>query len=125
MVNAVEIPVETGRHFWLRWVAANALGLGAGTALFGVLDDTVGELGDTGDAIAHLGGLPLCGGSGCRVRDSRCPGRKPVQNRDRAAGVCVAIVDRAGFARPSRVHKYGSRCRIGRFTSTPPPSLKR
>jgi hypothetical protein len=55
----VEIPVESGRRLWLRWVAANALGLGTGMALFGVLDDTVGELGDTGDAIAHLGGLPL------------------------------------------------------------------
>ena len=51
--------MKSGRRLWLRWVAANALGLGAGMALFGVLDDTVGELGDTGDAIAHLGGLPL------------------------------------------------------------------
>jgi hypothetical protein len=50
---------EAGRRLWLQWVAANALGLAAGMALFGVLDDTVGELGDTGDAIAHLGGLPL------------------------------------------------------------------
>ncbi len=59
MVDAVEITVETGRRFLLRWVAANALGLAVGMALFGVLDDTVGELGDTGDAIAHLVGLPL------------------------------------------------------------------
>jgi len=50
---------EAGLRLWLQWVAANALGLAAGMALFGVLDDTVGELGDTGDAIAHLGGLPL------------------------------------------------------------------
>jgi hypothetical protein len=55
MVNAVEVD----RRMWLYWVAANAIGLAAGMALFGVLDDTVGELGDTGDAIAHLGGLPL------------------------------------------------------------------
>jgi hypothetical protein len=55
VVNAV----GAGRRLWLQWVAANALGLAAGMALFGVLEDTVGELGDTGDAIAHLGGLPL------------------------------------------------------------------
>jgi len=51
--------METPRSLWLPWVAANALGLAGGMALFGVLDDTVGELGDTGDAVAHLGGLPL------------------------------------------------------------------
>jgi len=55
MVNAV----EADWRVWLQWVAANAIGLAAGMALFGVLDDTVGELGDTGDAIAHLSGLPL------------------------------------------------------------------
>ena len=41
------------------WLAANVFGLAAGLALFGVLDSTVGEMGDTGDAIAHVGGLPL------------------------------------------------------------------
>jgi len=61
MVNPMEIPVETRRGLWLQWVVANAVGLAAGMALFAVLDDTVGELGDTGDAIAHLGGLPLAG----------------------------------------------------------------
>ena len=59
MVSPMEILVETRRRLWLHWVVANALGLAAGMALFGILDDTAGEMGDTGDAIAHLGGLPL------------------------------------------------------------------
>jgi len=59
MVSPMEIPVETRRCLWLQWVVANALGLAAGMALFGILDDTAGEMGDTGDASAHLGGLPL------------------------------------------------------------------
>jgi hypothetical protein len=50
-----------GRGWWLRWVAANAIGLAIGQAAFAVVDDTIGEMGDAGDAVAHLGGLPVAG----------------------------------------------------------------
>ncbi len=59
MGREVESQLPRGRRLFLQWVAANAFGLAIGEALFGVLDATVGEKGDTGDAIAHLGGLPL------------------------------------------------------------------
>jgi hypothetical protein len=51
--------MSSGTRLWLAWVAVNALFLAAGQAAFGVLDETVGEQGEVGDAVAHLVGLPL------------------------------------------------------------------
>jgi hypothetical protein len=49
-------PASSGACLWLAWVAVNALFLAAGQAAFGILDETVAEQGEVGDAIAHLVG---------------------------------------------------------------------
>jgi hypothetical protein len=46
---------------WLRWLAANAMGLAVGLALWGIVQDTLGEHGPGGSMLASLVGLLLVG----------------------------------------------------------------
>jgi hypothetical protein len=46
---------------WLRWMAANAIGLPVGMALWGIIQGTLGEHGPGGSMLAGLVGLLLVG----------------------------------------------------------------
>lgn len=46
-----------GKNLWLRWALANAIGLAVGLAIWGIVQDTLGEHGSGGSMPASLVGL--------------------------------------------------------------------